>query len=82
MKADITQRLLLAVTSGMFVIIIGMMGVIWSDINEDIEEVKATTEMIEREYYRIAVLEASVQSLSGKVDRLSSLIDALRFAPE
>ena len=79
MKTDITYRLLLGVTSGMFIIIVGMMGVIWNDIKGDIREVKSTTAMIQQEYYRIAVLESSVNALTKKVDRLGEQIDNLRF---
>ena len=71
----ISQKVLVGIISSMFLIIMSLIAVAWGDVNADIENVQDTTKQIQAEYYRIAVLESQLTSLSKQVESLDSKLD-------
>ena len=71
----LAQKILGTVVSLMFLIIMSMAGVLWSDLNTDIEAIQIITQGMQKEYYRIAVLENEVKNLSAEVKGMHVKLD-------
>ena len=69
------QKILGTVVSVMFLIIMSMAGVLWSDFNADIKAIQLTTQALQKEYYRIAVLENEVRNLSDQIAAMHVKLD-------
>ncbi len=63
------------IVAALLVVIITLIGVLWTDINSDLQELKASTSMIEKEYYKIGALEVQIKDLKSQVGRLDQKLD-------
>ena len=68
------DKLLYAVISGMFLIMVAMIGAAWSDLRSDVKQVRDVTSRIQREYYKIGSLESEVGRLRGDVRQLTEKV--------